>query len=278
LPPASDSAAVAARVTGPDGQTFLREITTAAWDDDGRRAAELFAWIPRDAASTDHAVATRAGQTSHAIATFLSENRDVTKDAPANPALWQSFSQSLIPYLGAMVGDDTGIADFAPLDGLNTPMSKTVSLFAAMSKDADVSKHFTDAAAARAHTYEAEFAKLALALPFSADMGEAQKVLLQAARLRAIVDASVRVINPQADIPWALRMTEVSYQVASLTVRPDDPHINTEFFRDGRLLPPDEIAKTDWSIYDTQLGVFSSTLEMSTRQSDSSAARTTRSL
>jgi hypothetical protein len=60
LPPTSDALAVDERVTGSDGQDFLREITTAALDDDGRRAAELFTWVRRDATSTDSA-ASRAG-------------------------------------------------------------------------------------------------------------------------------------------------------------------------------------------------------------------------
>jgi nitrous oxide reductase accessory protein NosL len=51
LPSSTDTAAIAEHVTGPDGQAFLQEITTASWNDDGRRAADLFAWIPRDAQS-----------------------------------------------------------------------------------------------------------------------------------------------------------------------------------------------------------------------------------
>ncbi|MGX9788465.1 hypothetical protein [Mycobacterium sp. MMS18-G62] len=241
---------------GSDGQGFLREITTASWNDDGRRAAELFAWIPRDATSTDQASAVRAGQAAHAIASFLADGREAIKDAPANPALWQSFSHSLIPYLGAMVGDGSGTAGFAPLDGLNSAMPKTVSLFAAVAKDPPASQEFIAAAAARAHTYEGEFAKTALAQPFAADVGEAQQELQRAARLRAVVDASTRVINPKADIPWARRMTEVAYRVASLTARPGDPHINGEFFMDGRLMPPNQIAPADWSIYDVQLSAY----------------------
>ncbi len=116
-PPSTDTAAIADRVTGPDGQAFLRDITTASWDDDGHRAAELFAWVPRDAQSTDRAAATRAGQTAHAIASFLADEREKIAGAPANPALWQAFAQSLVPYLGAMVGDESGVVGFEPLDG-----------------------------------------------------------------------------------------------------------------------------------------------------------------
>ncbi|RAV15076.1 hypothetical protein DQP55_06820 [Mycolicibacterium sp. GF69] len=46
------------------------------------------------------------------------------------------------------------------------------------------------------------------------------------------------------------------YQVAALSARPDDSHIDPEFFRDGRLLSPAEIPENDWSIYDSQLTVY----------------------
>jgi hypothetical protein len=256
LPPTSDALAVEERVTGSDGQNFLREITTAAWDDDGRRAAELFAWVPHDARSTDHSAASRAGRTSHAVATFLSDNREALKSAPPNPALWQSFSRSLVPYLGAMVGDDGDIVDFAPLDGANTPMSHTVSLFAAITKDADANRIFSEAAAARAQMYATAFANAAVAQPLMADKGVAQEAVLRTARLRAVAAAANHLADPQTETPISARpMTDLAYEVASQTVHPGNPHVNPEFFRDGHLLPPEEISGNDLSVYDSQLAV-----------------------
>jgi hypothetical protein len=260
LPSSTDTSAIADRVTGSDGQAFLRDITTASWNDDGRRAAELFAWIPRDAQSTDRTAATRAGKTAHAIASFLADEREKIAGAPANPALWQAFAQSLIPYLGAVVGDNNGVVGFEPLDGPNSQMRHTTSMFAAMAKHTEANRTLTEAAAARAHTYEAAFAKAAVADPMSADRGAAQRDLLQAARLRSVVATAAHLADPKAVRFTPERaQTEVAYQVVSLTARPGDRHIDDKFFSGGRLLSPGEIADEDWSIYDSQLTVYLAT-------------------
>lgn len=260
LPSSTDAAAVADRVTGPDGQTFLRDITSASWNDGGRRAAELFAWVPREAHSTDRAAATRAGQTARAIASFLADEREKIAGAPANPALWQAFAQSLVPYLGAMVGDDSGVVGFEALDGSGSQMRHTTSMFAAMTKNADANRTLTEAASARAHTYEAAWAKAALAEPLLADRGAAQRDLLLAARLRSIVATAINLADPQSTrFTPAHAQTEVAFQVVSLTARPDDPHIDEKFFSGGRLLSPSEIADGDWSLYDSQLTVYLAT-------------------
>lgn len=257
LPSNDDPAAVSQRVTGTDGRAFLREITSAAWDDGGRSAGELFVWIPRDARSVDPAVAARAGETAHAIAAFLADERDTITDTPDNPALWRSFTDSLIPYQGALVGDDRGVAGFAPLDGLESQMRRTASLFATMARDSEANRAWVDAAAAKALEYEEAFAKAAVADPLRADSGDTQRTLLQAARLRSLVATGARLANPDAPRPVpTYAETAVMYQVASLTARDDDPHINEEFFRDGHLLPLDEIPEEDRSIYRTQLRVY----------------------
>ncbi|WP_157897641.1 TPR repeat region-containing protein [Mycolicibacterium rutilum] len=257
MPSNADPAAIADLVTGADGQGFLREIISAAWDDGGARAGELFAWIPRDAHSGDPAVAARAGQTAHAIAAILAVERDTITDTPDNPALWRSFTDSLIPYQGALVGDDQGIAGFAPLEGPESQMRRTASLFATMTKDSTADRAWADAANAKAQTYEEAFAKAAVAEPLQADRGDAQRDLLRAARLRSLNATGHYLANPESPKPSSnLGETGIMYQVVSLTARDDDPHINEGFFRDGHLLPPNEIPDTDWSIYDSQLAVY----------------------
>jgi hypothetical protein len=257
LPPSADTVVVADRVTGPDGRAFLREITTAAWDDGGQRAAAIFAWIPRDATSADPISATQAGQTAHAIASFLADDRDAVRNAPANSALWQSFSQSLIPYLGAATGDAASTSGFEPLDDVDSKMNRTTSLFAAMTEDAEANRTFTTAAAELAQRNENAFAEAVVAQPERLSGGGALEGLLQAARLRALIDAGRYLADPDSPRPNPRRaQTEVMYQVAALTARPDDPHINNEFFKDGRLLPPAEIPDSDWSIYDAQLSTY----------------------
>ncbi|MDF3340199.1 hypothetical protein P3H80_22390 [Mycolicibacterium septicum] len=257
LPSSTNTVAIAEKVTGSDGHEFLRDITTASWDDDGRRAAELFAWVPGDALSTDRTTATRACAAAHAIASFLADEREKVSDTPANPALWQAFAQSKVPYLGAMVGDESGVAGFEPLDGPEPQMRHTVSLSAAMTKEADADRTLSTAVSQRADTYEAAFARAAVAEPLLADRGPIQEEHLQAARLRSLLATGDHLAHPTSNKPTSTRaQTQLAYQVVSLTACPDDPHINEEFFTDGRLLPPSEIAAEDWSIYDSQLTVY----------------------
>lgn len=260
LPSNTDVAAVVERVTGPRGQDFLRDITSASWGDDGRRAADLFAWVPRDAQSTSRAAADRAGKTAHAIASFLADNREALAGTPANSALWQAFSQSLAPYAGAMIGDDSGVAGFEPLDSPGSQMRKTASMFAAIAKRGEAGKPFTEAASARAQSYEQVFAKAAVAEPLLANRGDAAQPLLRAASLRSLVATGAYLADPGLEKPAVARaQTELAYQVVSLTARPGDPHINPEYFKDGRLLSPSEIPDADWSIYDAQLWVYLAT-------------------
>lgn len=258
LPPSANVVAIAEKVTGSGSRPFLKDITTTAWADGGHRPADLFAWIQRDAQSTDHATAFRAGATAHAVASFLADDRDALVNAPANPALWQAFAHSLAPYLGPMVGDASGIAGFEPLDGTASQMRRTASLFATMMKNADANRIFTDATSARVQKYEAAFAKAAVAEPMLADRGAAaQNELQYAARLRGLVAAGTYLAKPESvHFTPAHAQTELSYQIASLTARPGDPHIGERFFKDGQLFSPSEIAEADWSIYDAQLTVY----------------------
>lgn len=136
----TDPTTISGRVNRADGPESLRDVTSAAWPDDGQRAANLFAWIPRDAHSTDRTAATRAGQTAHTIASFLADHSDEPANTSANPALWQAFARSLAPYVGAMVGDGTGVEGFEPLDGPGSQMRRRAPLFAAMSKDNDANQ------------------------------------------------------------------------------------------------------------------------------------------
>jgi hypothetical protein len=258
FPQDASPAAIADLVRGPDGHAFLREITTYSWADGGHRAGELFTWIPRDATSIHQADATRAGETAHVIASFLADDHTMIAGAPPNPALLQSFSASLTPYLGAAVGDDSGTAGFLPLDGLGSPMRRTTAMFAAMAHGLDADREFTGAAGDRAATYERSFAKAAAADPVSADAPEPKRALLQAARLRSLVATGAYAADPKATKPTASHaQTQVAYEVASLVIRAGDPTVDPRYFdAGGRLLSPDAIPDQDWSLYDSQLTAY----------------------
>ena len=257
LPQSTDTVAIADRLTGPDGEKFLRDVTSASWNDEGRQASEVFSWIPRDALSKDEAAAVRAGSSAHAVASYIADNRQDVAGLPANPALWQVYSRVLIPYLGAMIGDATDVAGFEPLDVPRSQMRRTAALFAAMAKDPDANRALTDAASQRAGNYGASFAASAVADPATADRGDAQRQLNLAARLRSLVDTGAYLADPEREKPTpAHAQTEIAYQVVSPTAKPDDPHIDARFFRGTRLLSPSEIPESEWSLYDSQLTVY----------------------
>src|SRR5262249_19630117 len=159
LPSDTSPAAVADRLTGSGGSAFLSDITTHEWPDDGRRAGELLSWIPRDAGSSDQATAARAGAPAHALAVFLADHYSERKSSGGlNPALIQSYAGALIPYVRAMVGDPTGTSGFEPLDGLDTDMPRTASVFAAMASDPKANEMFTNAAKKSGAAFEQDFA------------------------------------------------------------------------------------------------------------------------
>jgi hypothetical protein len=193
---------------------------------------------------------------SHPIFRSFLSGDDASGD-PSNSALWEMFARSLIPYLGATVGDPSGVAGFDPLDELNSDMQHSAGMFATMAKHAEANRPFTDAATKLAQAYEAAFAKAAVADPLQADQGNAQRDILRAARLRGLIAAGSFRADPQIGRPTTAKaQTEVAYQVASLTARPGDPHISPEFFIADRLKSPAEISDANWSIYDAQLTVF----------------------
>jgi hypothetical protein len=208
--------------------------------------------------STDRNTALQAGKTAHAIASFLADERRTVVDSPSNPALWKAYADSLIPYLGATVGDNTGVAGFAPLDGLDSSMPRTSSLFASMTKDDDANRRFAGSATTRADGYEEAFATEVVADPPTARSPRPQSNLSAAARLHALVASGAHQAHPETSRPTALRaQTRLAYTVARLKARAGDPTIDPKFFDDsGRLIPPDHIDDSDWSIYDSQLSVF----------------------
>ncbi|SEH60585.1 hypothetical protein SAMN04489835_1945 [Mycolicibacterium rutilum] len=257
LPPSTDPAAIAERVTGPDGPAFLQDIVAASWDDGGARAGELFAWIPQDAHSEDSAAAIRAGETAHAIASFIADDKDALAGTPGNPGLWRSCARSLVPYIGAMAGDLQGVSGFEALDTSNTEMRRTAAVFAAFHKDPEASRIFTEAANERAHSFEVSFAEEAAANPTLVGNTAPLEDLMRAARLRGLLAAGAHIADPESPVATPMQaQTEVMYQVASRSVRPGDPYISPDFFRQGRLLSPNQINKGSWSAYDSQLTAY----------------------
>lgn len=261
LPSETDPGAVSETITGPGGAALLNDMTMYPWDDGGRKAGDLFSWIPDDAQSPDRIVAGRAGHTAFAVATFLADKRESLAEAPPNSSLWQSYASSLAPYVGALVGDADGAQGFEPLDALDStesPMTRTVSLFRAVAKDSEANKTLIDAAAKRASAYEEAFANAVAEDSRLAGANDPQEWLTWAARLRGVVAKSQSADTPDSERPTSAHaQTQVAFEVAVLTARSGDPAIDPKFFGpDGRLIAPDELEENTWSVYDSQLTVY----------------------
>lgn len=218
LPSETNPSAVWDAITGSGGAALLSDMTMYPWDDGGRRAGDLLSWIPDDAQSPDRFVAERAGQSALAVATFLADKREALAEAPPNPILWQSFASSLVPYLGALVGDDDGSQGFEPLDALESiesPVTRTVGLFRAMMKNSEANETFIDAATKRAKAYQEAFANAVSKDPRLAGTNDTRQWLIQAVRLRGVVAKAEPANTPIRDgqrrptlklrSPWMLR-------------------------------------------------------------------------
>jgi len=276
LPSDTSPAAIAERITGSGGSAFLSEITTYNWPDHGRRAGELLAWIPRDSGSLDQATAARAGTTAHALAVFLADHYAEVKDSgKTNPALIQSYAGALVPYLGAVVGDQKGVSSFEPLDGLDTDMPRSATVFAAIGSDPSANSTFTEAANQRGLALEREFADAVAADPSSASSAAQHERLARAARLLGLVAAGTRLAGTAPpDSSSSHAETAVAYAVASRMVQGRDPHFSAEYFTpQGVLKAPNQIDAAQWSLYDTQLSNYLATYPAISKAIDRFASR-----
>lgn len=160
-----------ALLTGTGGQDFLYEVSTFHWDDAGAQAGKLFEWIAAEATSPDPAVAARAGESAHALASFLGNRGDgllgiksgvfgLTRSTVGalNPNLVRAYGTALTPYQGAMVCDTRTVNGFG---GLAEPCEAAVSaakpVFAALNTDPGTASAFADAAYARMDRYLESF-------------------------------------------------------------------------------------------------------------------------
>ena len=66
------------------------------------------------------------------------------------------------------------------------------------------------------------------------------------------------VADPKTAEPTASHaLTQMAYEVASLTIRVGDPTVDPRYSEaGGRLLSPDAIPDQDWSLYDSQLTAY----------------------
>lgn len=155
LPSSDDPVAVHAFLTGPDAATELGEINSYDWPDEGAKPASYFDWIAAEAGSHDAALAARAGESAHVLATVLGDTRS---DAAIAPKLVAVYGEALTPFQGAMVGFDVGTRAFGEL-GTPGDLSAARTVFAAIATNDESGARFVDSAYDRAQTIAADAAE-----------------------------------------------------------------------------------------------------------------------
>jgi hypothetical protein len=172
-PPAlpADVGQTQSTLSGAEGQDWLFQVSSYAWNDQGRAAADSLDWIAADATSPDPNTAEQAGQAAQAIAEFLVSRKEdlsqlsagwlgLRKESLAelNPALLRAYSSVLKPYQGALVGDTTGVHGFVGLtDGGDS--SKVRTLIAVLDSDTQAGEDFRQAAVGKIKAYLKGFAE-----------------------------------------------------------------------------------------------------------------------
>jgi hypothetical protein len=252
-------------ITGPDGDQFLHDISTYKWGGDSRCVTDLFTWIPRDATSANEQQKTSAGETAHAIATFLADNSDGERSSQAsigavNPELTQMYADVVIPYLSAMVGESAGTAGFRPLDGLQGAMPRTAAVFGVLITDSTASSHLADAIGTVADNFEQRFADLAAADPtLSAARNSAD--LVHAARLLGLASSMGLSRTDGATFQPGDVVADLQFRLAARMTKGPNVDLPQQYFKsDGSLMSPQEVramsGEFGWEDYTSKMSAY----------------------
>ena len=264
LPSDTSPESVHSLLTGPDGNQFLRDTSAYQWGADSGRMTDLFSWVPRNATSPDAQKRTTAGETAHAIASFLADNsNDLSGDKSigvVNPQLTQTYTDVVIPYLGAMVGDDAGTSGFRPLDGLDGPMPHTAAAFAVLRTDGTAGNRLADAVGTAADNYENQFAASAATNPTPGG-ADGNADLIRAARLLGLASSTGLRRSDGATFQPGDAVAELQFRIAARSVTGPNSDVPQQYFKsDGALMSPQEVrAKSGefgWEDYTRKLGAY----------------------
>ncbi|SRX94553.1 hypothetical protein MSP7336_02810 [Mycobacterium shimoidei] len=252
LPPAGDTSQIHDLVAGPGGADFLSSLSTYKWPDGGASAAGLFGWIPRDAASTDSVVATRAGETAHALARFLGTHESELlsvrtgrfglkhRDLGAlNPKLVQGYAAALTPFQGAIACDSSNSRGFDLLgEDCASAIVYARSIFTLLNTDPVAASDFSEAAYRHMDAYIERFAegvgKRAATFPQGPQV---------AGRLLGLV--TVGASRSGIKVPTVQDAENRAYYLTAKAVLPKgtNPGLPPEYFANGELMSPEDIDK-----------------------------------
>lgn len=272
LPSDPSPANVHRLVTSPDGDQFLSQLSRHPWGGESLNAADLFAWIAPDADSADPETRKLAAETAYAIATFLADSADAltgstgegkddetTTIGAVNPDLTQAYADALIPYLGAMVGDDKADPGFQPLDPLGGGMPRTSAMLGVLNTSSAAGHRLADAVTTVSGRYEEELAESAAANPMSLASNDPR--LLRAARLLGLANSSSLRSSTGSKFEPGDVTTDLQYRLAAKTVHGPNIDLPQQYFnQDGSLMSPNEVreefGESGWDDYSSKLGAY----------------------
>jgi hypothetical protein len=247
--PDSDPSALHDLFVGSNGVSFLGDISTYDWPDDGAKAGDLFRWIPGDATSADPSVAMRAAESASALANYLASHRpqlldistgifdsDHTTVGALNPKLVQAYSEALVPYQGALACYSDDHRGFAPLNKeCRAAVGDAINLVTVLNSDPTAEASFTNAAYRQMDDYITRFADGIVDPTRHFSRGPAT-----AGRLLGILkSASAAGVAVRAPLEGVL---QANYLITKRLLA-NDPNsgIPAEYFTDGTLMSPTEI-------------------------------------
>ncbi len=166
---APDHQVVHQLLTGPDHDTFLRNVTHHFWSDNGQSIASLFDWTEAAAHGPE---ARLAGETAAAYGSYLGTNEHELLQLPGNrtlgevnPNLVQGMARGLAPYLSNIAGTHGALPEFGfppdsyGEDGDSGRMPVAKGIFSVISTDKTASDYFNGLADRQALTAEGGYAQ-----------------------------------------------------------------------------------------------------------------------
>ncbi|WP_409431437.1 hypothetical protein ACJEIK_10285 [Mycobacterium sp. SMC-16] len=263
LPGDSDPKSIHQIAPGPAGQEFLKSVSTYKWGDQSNRVTAWFQWIPAAATGPNPDDRALAAETAHTIATYLAANSDSLEQlGSANPALTQSYTLAIVPYLGSLVSEDQLTPQFPPLDALGSAMPKTRSLLAVLANDPTSSLILGQAIDRQVARYQDNLSEVIRRQP-GASRAMSEPVAAIARLIALAATAGVRSPDPNSNWSQGIEETELNYLFARATATGPNADISPKYFtNNSELMSPSHVrlqfGEAAWAEYSAMISAFTS--------------------
>ncbi len=263
LPGDSDPKSIHQLSPGPAGQGFLKSVSSYPWGDQSGRVTAWFQWIPGAATGPNPDDRAQAAETSHTITAFLADNAESLRQlGSVNPALTQSYTLAVLPFLSSLVTKDRLTQQFPPLDALDGAMPKTRSALSVLGSDPASSLILGQAIGRQMARYQDDLSEVVRRDRSKSDA--MSEPVLAIARLNALAGtAGVRAPDPNSNWSQQIEETELNFIFARASATGPNADISPKYFTvDGALMPPSRVrlqfGEAAWADYSAMLSAFTS--------------------